>query len=698
MKEFNLPDLPPLPDGSFPFSELPPLESLHDSPDLLNLPLPPFPPLPTENSFGYPEEHGADIQKEPIFPDLPLSQEAPVLKMKSGNSETELPDLKDFPFPPLPEFIPYEEASIELEQPSQQVATLKTEGGDLSLFPSLPISPPSGAVPVEPAHLPQQETKLPTLSANPTLDSTCSNVPRRIFDSSLPPLSPSPEAIVPEIAHPTSSRACRVKWSLAAFFLLLMIGGVWYLTERHGMNSNSEHHSFVDNKSIPSTNNQIKDVSLPSIVNEDLQISSVESVKKEKTALDWLAEGDFLLSKDSPSSSDYQQGVRCYEEAAKKHDSQALFQLGRMYLSGTGVEQSLNKSLHYFHEAALLHHHGAEFALYRMYNQGWGVTKNQNQAFSWLVRAAEEEPLAQLKLAEFYLKGIPPAKPSRQISIELIKKSMAAAPSPEAAILLGLIYYGGNDPAEHREIQKLVQPYAEQNIPQAMKLMAEMYLNQKHGYPNISSETSFTNAESWLNKLIQQGDTDAACQLGIHLWRRAAQCKGTEKQQFLNNAIEYLQLAAKAGNPTAIELLQTEVPKTTSNLLDEKQTERLLKSYVSARQNMDLNTLNTYFASEVDYQYIKGRNATHDSVMEDIQEGWNNWKNRQCIYIDGGRKNNRIELIYRFVYTSSENKTIQGYAKEKWVLDSDGKIIHWREQVSRKNIPHISSGFKKFEN
>lgn len=420
-------------------------------------------------------------------------------------------------------------------------------------------------------------------------------------------------------------------------------------------------------------------------------------MEKEKTAQDWVAEADFLLSGEKPTDSDYQQAIQCYEKAAQQHHGHALFQLGRIYLAGTGVEQNTNKAFRYFQEAAQQHHHGAEFAIYRMYHAGLGVARDHQQAFSWLVRAAEEEPLAQLKLAEFYLKGIPPAEQSRNKAIELIKKSLLAEPSPEAAILLGRIYYEGNDASAHREIPKLVQSHADQNIPEAMRLMADMYLNQKHGYPDISPEASLNLAELWLNRLMKQGDADAACQLGIHWRRRAVQTSGPEKQQLLGKAKEALQMAAKAGNPVAIKLLEEEASNNKSGLLDERQFKPLLQSYVAARQNMDMGHLSGFFARELDYQYIKGKKATHDAVMEDIREGWDNWKNRQCTYIAGGRKDNRIELIYRFHYISAQNKVIQGYAKEKWTLDAEGKIMHWREQIFKKSMPSLSPGFKQIK-
>ncbi len=128
-------------------------------------------------------------------------------------------------------------------------------------------------------------------------------------------------------------------------------------------------------------------------------------MEKEKTAQDWVAEADFLLSGEKPTDSDYQQAIQCYEKAAQQHHGHALFQLGRIYLAGTGVEQNTNKAFRYFQEAAQQHHHGAEFAIYRMYHAGLGVARDHQQAFSWLVRAAEEEPLAQLKLAEILFEG-----------------------------------------------------------------------------------------------------------------------------------------------------------------------------------------------------------------------------------------------------------------------------------------------------
>ena len=122
--------------------------------------------------------------------------------------------------------------------------------------------------------------------------------------------------------------------------------------------------------------------------------------------------------------------------------------------------------------------------------------------------------------------------------------------------------------------------------------------------------------------------------------------------------------------------------------------------YLECRQNGYVNILAGFFADEVDYQYIKGKKVSREDIVKDIAKGFQKWVQRRYEMVAAGRKGNTVEVIYSFSLLSPNGpkgkygsiEPISGYTKETWTLDDDGKIIKWRESISKKGVPSLSPG------
>lgn len=117
--------------------------------------------------------------------------------------------------------------------------------------------------------------------------------------------------------------------------------------------------------------------------------------------------------------------------------------------------------------------------------------------------------------------------------------------------------------------------------------------------------------------------------------------------------------------------------------------------YIDARTNNlgsdeKSDFLRNIFAEKVDYQYIKGKLASRSEIIADIKEGWQRWPHRFYKLLAAGRNENTVEVVYSYSLSDGTGKSAKGYTKEIWTLDDQGKIVQWRETVSRKGIPALS--------
>ena len=90
--------------------------------------------------------------------------------------------------------------------------------------------------------------------------------------------------------------------------------------------------------------------------------------------------------------------------ATEHNDPSAQYLVGRNYLLGKSVEQSLNEAIKWFERAAKQGHTKAQYQLGKLYLTGNGVQKNYKAAFDYLSKAANNRHAgAQYELGNYYL-------------------------------------------------------------------------------------------------------------------------------------------------------------------------------------------------------------------------------------------------------------------------------------------------------
>ena len=104
--------------------------------------------------------------------------------------------------------------------------------------------------------------------------------------------------------------------------------------------------------------------------------------------------------------SDPKEKAQWFQKAANAGDDYGLWNLGKLYKNGRGVEKDINKAVELFTKAANKGQIYATMELARMYHNGDGVEKDINSAISWYEKAAARDEMdALIALANIYETG-----------------------------------------------------------------------------------------------------------------------------------------------------------------------------------------------------------------------------------------------------------------------------------------------------
>lgn len=205
-----------------------------------------------------------------------------------------------------------------------------------------------------------------------------------------------------------------------------------------------------------------------------------------------------------------------YQLKVSKSEAYKEYLMGRMYLKGEGVEQSYFKAYQTFLLSAENGYAHANYYIGNQYYYGLGFEQNYNEAYSSYAKAsARNDSYADYRIAKMHLKGegVTPnivtaekylLKSSDKVVLanydlaklyednsEIFNKSETVIFSLYSKALKGLL----------KQEQDIHDTFTETRI-------ASMYLNGK------GTEVNIENGIYWLEKLAEQGNPDAAYQLG----------------------------------------------------------------------------------------------------------------------------------------------------------------------------------------
>jgi TPR repeat protein len=163
----------------------------------------------------------------------------------------------------------------------------------------------------------------------------------------------------------------------------------------------------------------------------------------EATAFDWFRETTVQGLAVAESYLDMY-NTESYRKDAEKNHPQAQFNLGVMYLHGTGVAKNETAAVEWFRKAAEQGFMKAQFTLGVMYAHGNGVAKDEAMAVKWYQKAAKQgHAAAQNSLGLRYDQGTGVAK-DEAMAVKWYQKA-AKQGHAVAQNNLGVCYFWGGD-------------------------------------------------------------------------------------------------------------------------------------------------------------------------------------------------------------------------------------------------------------
>ena len=227
--------------------------------------------------------------------------------------------------------------------------------------------------------------------------------------------------------------------------------------------------------------------------------------------------------------------------AAGNGYTEAQYQLGCKYESGSGVAQSYAEAIKWFHKAAEQNstYYYAQ-KLGEVYKKGLGVKKDYKEAIKWYLKAVESVNNGEniIHLAEAYeLAG------KYQEAVTWYRKA-AERGIADAQCKLGIMFYIGE--GVKRDCVEALRWYRKAAEKGNEKAQFELGKCLSEGK---GTERNQVEAAKWYSKAGEQGNTEAQYSLGLMYW-----CgNGVEKDE--KKAILLVRKAAKQGNSKAQDCL-----------------------------------------------------------------------------------------------------------------------------------------------
>ena len=276
-----------------------------------------------------------------------------------------------------------------------------------------------------------------------------------------------------------------------------------------------------------------------------------DSAQKQRTDIEILAEraekgnaqdqidlGNLYYSGEGVEQS-YEEALKWYTKAAEQGSAAAQFKLGYMYQHGEGTGQSYEKALQWFLEAAQLENSDAQYSAGYIYEHGLDTRQDDKEALKWYVRAAENGNInAQYSAASMYETG-------RGTDIDLREASKWYQNAAEMGHIaaqnsLGLMYkYGRGVEQDDDKAFEWFEKSAGQGNADAQNNVGMAY------YEGRGTEQNYEKALEWYEKAAEQGHASARNNMG---WMYA-QGLGTDQDN--EKAFEYFEEAAEQGHPAA---------------------------------------------------------------------------------------------------------------------------------------------------
>ena len=302
--------------------------------------------------------------------------------------------------------------------------------------------------------------------------------------------------------------------------------------------------------------------------------------------------------------------------AAQMGESEAATHLGDLYFYGYGVDTDYEQSYYWFSKAAQSNNAYAQYSIAFMYIKGLFVEKDDTQVIKWMKLAAENGYTeAQKNMGEYYYYGSFGCRRDMKEAIKWYEMG-AKSNEPTCVFTLGLIYEEGD--GVQKNILKAADWYqkgAQAGIPSCLYNLGKLIINKE-----ISGEEE--KGVNLIHQAAEQNMPDAMCNLGdmysyedgltidyekaFYWYEKAAETKhsraltelgdmyyaGKGVRQDYRKAMEYYQKACDEGYPYAFYSLGFMYWKGQGTLPDKEKAQEYLSQAAAMGNESAFQLLN----------------------------------------------------------------------------------------------------------
>ncbi len=257
----------------------------------------------------------------------------------------------------------------------------------------------------------------------------------------------------------------------------------------------------------------------------------------------------YNLTDIQKSNKHYVCALSGYEKSEKENvNATAEYRVGLIYLNGLGVDKNIEKAINWLEKSALNGNSSASYRLAVLYDKGIDVTQNTDKAlYYYRLAVIKNHPYAHYKLGNIAFE-----KCQINNAIECFEQA-AEKNISHAWYKLGQIYfneeYGVLDTEKanvcySKALQQYISDYEESPDDFTAYRIGQMYLNAQ------GTEQNIRESITWFEKSVQQGNHDAAYQLGYIYKIESYGVKNDElSNKYFSSALSYY-LNEFSKNPT----------------------------------------------------------------------------------------------------------------------------------------------------
>ncbi len=210
----------------------------------------------------------------------------------------------------------------------------------------------------------------------------------------------------------------------------------------------------IDNQSvIPSVHSELV-TPAPTVMQESNPVEQPQMANSSDENLPAAAETsenatEFKLNREINVGSD------ALKQSAMSGDPTALFEIGRRYTDGAGVERDLNEAAKWYEQSAKLGFAPAQYRIGNFYEKGHGLQQDATMAAEWYEKAANAgNVIAMHNLAVLHAEGKLGSEPDMVRAFEWFRKA-AEYGVRDSQVNVGIFYTNGVGSAE----QNLAEAY-----------------------------------------------------------------------------------------------------------------------------------------------------------------------------------------------------------------------------------------------